>query len=129
MQLKIKVTKDILRQAMWCGVNKSGKEMMDTKNYIGNACALALSVRDIAPEAYVYTDRIGWLGVDDRLSTELPLSAQNFIAKFDADKDPYKRLKLPEIEFLIDFPDVLVERIGIGEVERVLMESKTLERV
>ena len=94
-------------------------------------CAIALAVMEIAPNAQVYCN-IDWGFGTSFPSTDSPLPdvAWNFIQLFDSlESTPEKRLKLPEISFEVDFPDELVEKIGIDEVKNILSKSDTLAMV
>jgi hypothetical protein len=64
MKIKIKVTKDILRKSMMCGVAESRGLTEDKYTSVGN-CAIAVAVRDVFPNAHVYMDGILLLGQDE----------------------------------------------------------------
>jgi hypothetical protein len=117
MKLKIKVTKDIIRKAMWC---KRDKDVF--KN-----CAIALAVRDIFPDSETHAWNLYPMGID--LITKpipLPEVAQEFIKEFDDLSDrPKARLGLPEIEFVIEVPDKIIDKINISDIHK----SATLEVV
>lgn len=113
-----------------CGTNKN--------DWVVENCAIALAVRDIAPHAMVTLVNILWDGSFmyhnpnippfDREVSDLPIEAKKMIQLFDS-TSPMKRLSLPEFSFEVDFPDVLVEKIGIEEVKAILEKSETLEAV
>ena len=74
---------------------------------------------------------VGNLIVDANKYTYVPCvdrPAAKFVAQFDG-STPEERVLLPEFSFEIDVPSEVIEKIGIGEVYRVLSESKTLELV
>lgn len=124
MKLRIHVTKEIYRRSMMCGtgITVSGAE-------VRKSCAIALAVRDMAPFAEVFKDYIQWLGEDYGVG-KLPLLAMEMILRFDLLKDrPTERLNLPEFSFDVDFPDELVDRIGLSELKSILEKSETLEEV
>jgi hypothetical protein len=118
MQLKIKVTKDILRRAMYCGT---------TKGFISENCPIALAVRDIFPEAVVEYYHINPFKGS---TLEIPHNAEQFIKRFDMlSGSPKDRLGLPEYEFTINIPDNVIEQINIEELRPLLINHPTLELV
>ena len=66
-----------------------------------------------------------WIGI---VQMELPGAARIFIMAFDT-SCPEERVRIEPISFTIDVPYSLIDKIGIGEVYRILSESKTLELV
>lgn len=129
MKILIKVTEEILHKAKDCGILIKGPETYASRN-----CGIALAVREIFPEASV-TDRkiypISRGVVMKCLPSEvipLPRRAQAFVRLFDY-LDPYKRTQMKPFSFEIELPTSLISTIGIGEVYKVLSESKTLELV
>lgn len=130
-KLKIKVTKDILFKSSRCGKNKKTKGMKETN------CAISIAVIDIFPRAYVdgidiYFDHKtqegifggGTTGIG--ISSALPQKAKDFIVEFDF-SSPYKRKKMPEIEFEIKIPDEVIKKINIDELRPLLENHPTLE--
>lgn len=112
---------------MMCGTGIcSGPEIM-------KSCAVALAVRDIAPDAEVSNDFIHWTGGADCIKmsafiTRIPPEVKRRIRDFDdLQKYPSHRLNLGEFSFETDFPDELVNEIGINEVKAILEKSETLE--
>lgn len=115
MKILIKITKDVLRRSAMCRGN------------ITENCAVALAVRDMFPESwmgraylclsYGYT-KYYYITVNNNVT--------QFIKSFDI-STPAQRLLLPEFSFEIEVPQQLIDSIGIGEVYRILSESKTLE--
>lgn len=125
MKITVKITKDVLKRSMMCGV---------ANQYKGDSCGVAVAVRDIFPCAHIgisliYPFTSGGRG-DERYIIHLPVVAVDFIKSFDSLGDtPEERLNLPEFSFEIEVPHSVIEKIGIGEAYRVLSESKTLELV
>lgn len=123
MLIKIHVTKEIYRKAMYCGADLADKP-------INQNCAVALAVREIAPEARVGHASISWTGSSSDCIPEvsLPTFVRNMIHAFDyLAFRPVERLYLPEFSFEVDFPNELVHKIGIEEVKGILSKSETLE--
>lgn len=121
MKILIKVTKEILERSSMCG--------FDSSVYRVESCAVALAIREIFPRAAVGINNEGIpviCGVGDE-SIELP-RARLFINLFDR-STPLERLTMSPQSFEIDVPSEVIEKIGIGEVYRILSESKTLELV
>ncbi len=120
MKLKIKVTKEILERSMWCATS-----VADEKSAMGN-CAIALACREIFPKCRVGFTRI-FIGP---FKISIPESACDLIYEFDKlSRKPLKRLLMEPLEFEVDLPDALIERINIDEVREILKESETLELV
>ena len=119
MKILIKVTKDILKKSMMCGVD------------LRKNCAIAVAVREIFPQASVGLNTIAPTGKEEGLGRiSLPITAVTFIGTFDnLHHTPEKRLELPELSFEIDVPYYILEQVGISEVYKILSESKTLECV
>lgn len=128
MKIKIHVTKEMYRRSMMCGMTEHA--------VVGTNCAIALAVRKIAPRALVSDAVILWdsdflinghfVAVPERDTSILPIEATIMIRRFDG-ASPIERLSLPEFSFEVDFPDALVEKIGIEEVKEILRKSETLE--
>ncbi len=133
MKVLIKVTKSVLEKSKMCG--KIGDD-----DYLGFNCAIALAIRDILPNAWVGCQQID-PNLDSMIRSEndihsngirnilpLPEKAIEFIKKFDSISTK-ERVRMEPISFEIDFPDELVEKIGIDEVKEILNNSKTLELI
>jgi len=131
MKVLIKVTEQILEKSRFCSQNNP-----DTANKVGFNCAIALAIRDILPNAWVGGNCI-YSNIDNKIKSvsdlgikdgdiNLPTNAAEFISRFDRNR-PEDRLNMEPISFEIDFPDELVEKIGIDEVKEILNNSKTLE--
>jgi len=127
MKLKIKITREILRQSMMCGTTG----ITD----INKNCAISLAIRDIMPDAVVECDYINpfpkyypgtsVLIYDSETTTiVLPKRAKDFITRFDAKySEPKKRLRMTLIDFEITLPNSVIETINISDIHK----SPTLE--
>ncbi len=122
MKLKIKCGIESLERSLYC----SG----------GENCWIALAIRDIFPHAHVTARHIdtnyylrgdGNLA-DDKNNIRLPEIARDMIFLFDHTL-PSGRINLEPFEFTIEVPESVIEKIGLSEIERILSESKTLEKV
>lgn len=122
MKIRIHVTKEILEKSACCDVVIRRRS---------ENCAISVAINEIFPNSITVHEAIypGFNSPNyNGLEIPLPPIAQAFILEFD-DLKPYQRKKLPEFSFEIDIPMELVETIGIQEVDRILSESKTLEKV
>ena len=129
--LKIKVTKQILEESKYCGMNMQ-------------SCAVARAVRDIFPNASVHFKHIfpfGTLEFSHESNVDkivkklgvggvinLPEDATDFIRQFDSCPN-ICRSSLPEIEFEISIPDEVIEKININEITPLLQNHPTLELI
>lgn len=135
MLIKIKVTSEILEKSKFCGKGGGPYDISNKSTYPGYNCAIALAVREIDPKVSVGLSSIFWnngnISTDEnKTCSKLPEEAKIFIRLFDSLRElPEERVKLNPIEFEVDFPDELVEKIGIEEVKDILHHSKTLELV
>lgn len=116
IQIKVKVTKDILRESMMCGTNAKLK----TKN-----CAVALAIKEIFPFASV--------GVFEYypVSTKTTYARHDggtFIKMFDL-STPAERLLLPETEITLDITDEILEAIDLPEIAAKVETIDHLELV
>lgn len=155
MKLLIKVTKKIYRKSMLCGIGDPNLPEIFCASIAEN-CAIALAVRELAPFASVQYRGIFWLKYDSTLITALQLNNKfsmakavkevnmksirqilytelddatwNMIDSFDR-ATPTERLVLPEFSFEVDFPDILINRIGINQIKEILKNSETLQEV
>ena len=121
-QLKITITKDIIRHCKNCGRQNEEDE-------IGKNCAIALAIKDIFPNVYITNYYILPFGIrhenDNTLKIQLPVIAQQFIKLFDGFYlTPNLRLLLPEFEFDIDIPDAVIEQINIDEIRGLNQETE-----
>lgn len=125
--LRIKVTKDILEKSKFCGGS------FEIENDIASNCAISISIRDVFPEAYVEYSGI-YLSKERRdkhfpfPDIRIPTVARNFITAFDV-KKPYQRVQMNEIEFEVEVPDEVIEKINIDEIRPLLLNHPTLELV
>ena len=128
MKLKIKVTKQILKESMYCGTElHNGSTNKNSSYTIDSNCAIACAIREIFPKATVGNM---YISLDYPKFITLPLKAIKFISKFDnLIATPQKRLNLPEIEFTIDVPNNIIDSIDIEEAYQILSKSETLELV
>ena len=118
-KLKIKVTKEILERSKYCG----GGDLNVSQN-----CAVALAVRDIFPKAAVDGDYI-WPDADIKEGLmPLPREVSAYIIEFD-NLYPQDRPKLPEIEFEVEIPDSVIEKINIEELKPLLQNHPTLQLI
>lgn len=111
MKLKIQVTKQHIKDAMFCG---------DNNGQISTNCAVALACRGVFPHCRVRPISITPFFGNDYTSLGtiiLPTEVTKFINNFD-ELAPEQRLQLPELTFTIDIPDSVIDRIDISAVER-----------
>lgn len=129
--LKIKITKEILRESANCG-------MMFGKGSQAESCAFAVAVREIFPRAVVCYSAIYPFGgvkhfnntINVTGATEIPISAEMtaFIFEFDANS-PYDRVQMKEQEFELEIPDNIIQAIDIQEVTKILADVPHLELI
>lgn len=136
VRITVKITKDALHQSAISAFS-------DDSPPITNSCPVAVAVHELFPKADVSEGGIVFEGlfteiIGERYYTTLPISAINFIHKFDRGitlfyQDRYTkeaviqyREGLPEFEFEIKVPLGMIEKIGIPEVERIISQSETL---
>lgn len=120
MKLRIIITKDILKRSMLCGLGE--EKVLDN-------CAVALACREIFPNCYVDDTYLRpFSDMDDQLRIRLPWEARIFIRRFDSlAEQPELRMDLPETEFDVELPQLLIDSINIEEVLEVLKDSTTLK--
>lgn len=114
MKIEIKVTKDIIKKAMFCGIGNG--EM------VSESCAIALAVRDIFPEAQVSNKITTWTCKNGIIF--IPQSAKDFIGVFD-NSTPEERLLIPPFNFEVELSNEIVSSINIDDIHK----SETLEVV
>src|ERR1041385_86718 len=122
-QFKIRITKDIISQCKYCGIDNDVYEM-------GRNCAIAFALRDIFPQVYVTNFFVFPFGIDQgqALKMELPLIAQQFIKLFDGFYlTPNLRLLLPEFDFTIDIPNEVIDTINIDEIKQLIRPRKKIK--
>lgn len=136
MELKVKVTKEILKKSMMCGVGFPSERLMTDKqkDYIGQNCAISLAVRDVFPYAFV-GDYIYW-PFGDTNPSELPIESthngSHFIKKFDNLRGhPSLRLHIPETEITLQITDEILNKLAddCPNWEEVVNASPVLELV
>ncbi len=131
MKVRIKVTKEIIAASANCGADLCPTENHGTwsNNQVQN-CAIAIAVKEIIPNAYVFKTNIA--NGPSLLKTDyliaLPHEATTFIRYFDMYK-PERRLQMEPLEFDIILPDSIIDSIGLDEVYEILNKSETLELV
>lgn len=131
MKALVKVTKEVLLESKDCCRD------------IGINCAVSKAVIQLLPNSWVEEDQIlvyanyldlvaARFGKNKQIQPVatiiLPYEAQLFIREFDetsADGRPY----MEPISFEIDIPEEVIQLIGIGQVYKVLSESRTLEMI
>lgn len=120
MKILIKVTKDVLERSKMCSVDGLG---IANKN-----CAIAVAIRDLFPHANVaqYSCTLDELDINTKIV--LPRDVSDFIESFDS-SSPSKRVLMTPFSFEIEVPEYVISKIGIGQVYKVLSESRTLELV
>src|SRR5574337_1809546 len=103
LQLKVKITKDILRASRMCGWN-------DNRN-VGKNFAIAVAIRDIFPLCSVGKNCLFFHRYPDSTDifdlSPLPSEATSFIDQFDT-SSPEERMKMGETELEITIPDSVV---------------------
>lgn len=128
MKITIKITKEVLRASMFCQTKGTSESTM-----IGQNCAIGKAVADlfsyktwVGPSAiYYYKHGVDLNGIGD-YSIRLPHEACVFIKEFDG-TTPEDRINIRELSFEIDVPNEVIDDIGIGQVYKILSESKNLE--
>jgi hypothetical protein len=122
MKILIKVTKEVLERSKFC---KSG-QISTTTN-----CGIAVAVRDLFPNAEIQVYTANLLGEEFTSLNDLvglPSEATHFIHLFDS-LDAHSRVQMEPFSFEIEVPEFVIQTIGIGQIYKVLSESKTLEHV
>jgi hypothetical protein len=141
MKVNVKITEDVIKRSSWCNYKHGIKIEESSLSLVGQNCAIGKAIFDLFGSiSWVYKDVIGIFpeGIDfddlgmmknnSKFQIILPDEAADFIVEFD-NRTPEARLLLKPFEFIIDVPTDVIELIGIGEVYKVLSESKTLEHV
>ncbi len=98
MEIKVKITKEILEQSAHCKWNDLGCE-----------CAIAIALKPIYPDVFVSRNEIYPFHRKDNKTTKsivLPEEALRFIKLFD-ELSPEDRLLLPELEFVVDDASII----------------------
>lgn len=120
MTIHIHVTKEILEKTKSCKCQVE-------------SCAVSEAVREIFPGAYTLVLAMYPFPVSETdLGTDvidLPVEAAQFILNFDRAGSDECRAAMRPISFDIEVPDSVIQRIGISQVESILSNSLTLEKV
>jgi hypothetical protein len=87
-------------------------------------CQVSEAVAELCPTAKTYNRYISW-GISGFVS-DLPGIARQAISYFDS-ATPDQRREMKPFSFDVDFPDELVARIGLQQVQEILSKSTTLE--
>lgn len=134
MKILIKVTKEIIEKTEMCGYEPHIRRLSagERAKHQVTHCQIAEAIREIFPYAKV---SIMFITVDGRLPfgghnlIELPPFATRQIRQFD-ESIPLSRSLMEPYSFTIDVnPDYFIKNVGLGEVYKILSESKTLELV
>ncbi len=130
MKLLIKITKDVLKESMFCKNIGTSESTM-----VGQNCAIGKAIFNLfGNKTWVSNNNIHYYknGVNFDYSSDytsiLPQEARDFIEAFDK-LTPEGRLTLPELRFVIDVPNEVIDWIGIPQVYKVLSESKSMNLV
>lgn len=118
--LKIKITKEILEKTKNC----KGKDLPDN-------CAISYAVRDLLPKAQTGITTIfpyGESNSSEETDIALPWLVTSFISRFDHCK-PEDRAILPEMEFQIEIPDEVINKINIDEIKPLLQNHHCLQLI
>lgn len=113
MKIMIHVTKDIIARSRFCTLHNASTN-----------CAISFAIAELFPDARTRYFGVHVLGD----YVKLPEKAQKFILDFDK-RSPDDRLSMDPIQFEINVPDFIIDEIGIGQVYKILSESKTLTHV
>jgi hypothetical protein len=124
MKILIHVTKEILERSAMCGRFGQPPRLQMT----GSTCAFAVAMQEIFPLAHVGYH--GWWpnGVNTYPECSITRGMATFIRAFDHATPDERRAMAPQ-SFELEVPQEVIEKIGLGEVYRILSESKTLELV
>lgn len=134
INLKVKVTKEILEETKMCGISDIPHTPESNVENIMENCAIAVAVRGVLGKVQVGEFNIDFFENVDGKDThicciELPDAASDFIQEFDRNL-PEARVNMPELEFEIEVPDIIINKIGdMEEVRDLISSSKTLELV
>jgi len=120
IKLKVKVTKEILRKSMNCGIDSNKK--------VSENCAVAYAVREVFPEASIDTPY--YYPFNDHIVANH--NGSNFIIDFDLlRRHPEKRLDLPETEVELEITEEILDELirRTPDYEEVVSNSEILELV
>lgn len=150
VKMKIKVTKGILFESRMCSLKidkRDGKikhlsdidlddlSVEDQQFEVIRHCAIAVAIRELFPFGAIgsqsimpfYYDRK--VGASSAYDIRLPGEAVNFIHQFDRLITVEERLAMPELEFEVNIPDCVIDKLELPDLSEYLKESKTLELV
>ena len=126
LQLKVKITKDILRASKMCGWTH------DSEEKVGQNCAIAVSIREIFPLCSVGRENLYFFLYPDSRDvfaiSPLTPETRSFIDQFDT-SSPEERVKLPETEVEISIPDTVIDLMNIDNVKELISCSELIEIV
>lgn len=119
MTILVKVTKDVLERSKMCGF---------VPGLVSTNCMISVALRDLFPMATVGNPAY-WL-TNDQSNRDglLPEFVCLKVSEFDR-LYPDQRVNMTPFSFELEVPDYVIEKIGIGEIYRVLSESQTLELI
>ena len=125
MELKVKITKDILQRSMMCG--------NDVNPTVTN-CAVVLAVREIFPNAIIdqsdYAPFPTYGVAFYKKNKRFEHDGIDFIIEFDRlKKTPHKRLNLPETTVTLQLTDEIINAIEIDNWKEVIETSDVLDLV
>jgi hypothetical protein len=136
MKLQINITKEILKESMYC-TNGSPRESKTGQN-----CAIGKAIYNLFgdkswvgtlgihiskyPVKYNYFGLLSINWIASGYNIELPEEAIIFIKRFDM-ANPNTRMNMSPFSFIIDIPDEVIEMISLGEIYKVLENSTTME--
>lgn len=135
--LRIFVTKEVLEQSAYCGIDPEKQyKNKDANNDVKN-CAIACAVDKIIPNASVTHC---YIGVYPKYSMrfEIPIYSQKvveFITDFDTCKDVKKRMAMEPFNFDIEVTDEQLEEImklnnfNEEEFKAAINECKTMSLI
>lgn len=140
MKLEIHITKEVLEKSAMCGFYPGTRQTEG--NNVSENCAVAIAVRDIFPDAAIGPETIHTFGTNCpyNMKIEMPLEARAMIMQFDNFRNSTDhrynkedaiagRKAMEPMSFVVDVPDVVIDKIGINEVHEAVKKSKTLELV
>lgn len=129
MKILIKITEQIIKESASCPTLIEGLPDFQKGAVLTTDCLVSRAIRDMFPAAttaseYFRTNLTSFL--NDEIA--LPSSVSDIIAKFDR-ITPEERLQMKPFSFEVDIPYGVIDQVGLGEVYKILSESKTLELV
>lgn len=134
VKLKISVTKEIIGRSANCG-----GAIDNIKDGVGSNCAIALAIKDVFPFAWTdsqyiipftqeltYSDLFHIIDSEHEILIKLPKKAQQFIEDFD-ESSPNMRIQMDPIEFEVEIPDIVLDKMDISEVTKQLQNHPILK--